>query len=47
MRTAQISVNGGKFKAAAPFGGFKQSGYGREGGAFGVEEFLEIKSLQL
>jgi betaine-aldehyde dehydrogenase len=47
MRTAQISVNGGKFNAAAPFGGFKQSGHGREGGAFGVEEFLEIKSLQL
>ena len=47
MRTAQISVNGGKFNAAAPFGGFKQSGHGREGGAFGVDEFLEIKSLQL
>ncbi|HBD36427.1 MAG TPA: hypothetical protein DC084_22880, partial [Cupriavidus sp.] len=31
----------------APFGGFKQSGNGREGGKFGLEEFLEYKSLQL
>jgi len=30
----------------APFGGFKQSGYGRENGTFGLEEYLEYKSLQ-
>lgn len=47
LRATQIEVNGGKFNSAAPFGGFKQSGHGREGGAFGIEEFLEIKSLQL
>lgn len=46
LRTAQIDVNGGKFNPRAPFGGYKQSGIGREGGAFGVEEFLEVKSLQ-
>ncbi|MBH0119439.1 aldehyde dehydrogenase family protein [Rhodococcus sp. CX] len=47
LRATQIEVNGGKFNGAAPFGGFKQSGHGREGGVFGLEEFTEIKSLQL
>jgi acyl-CoA reductase-like NAD-dependent aldehyde dehydrogenase len=46
LRTGQIDINGGRFNLHAPFGGFKQSGYGREFGKFGLEEFLEIKSLQ-
>ena len=47
IRTGQIEVNQGAFNAAAPFGGYKQSGYGREYGTHGFEEFLEIKSMQL
>ena len=47
MRTGMVSVNGGSFNTAAPFGGFKQSGFGREFGRYGVEDFLEIKSIQL
>ncbi|HEX6167930.1 MAG TPA: aldehyde dehydrogenase family protein [Acidimicrobiales bacterium] len=47
IRTGQIEVNGGAFNANAPFGGYKNSGYGREYGAHGFEEFLEIKSMQL
>ncbi len=47
LRTGQVEVNGGNFNPAAPFGGYGQSGLGRELGRFGVEEFLEVKSLQL
>ena len=47
IRTGQIEVNGGAFNPAAPFGGYKQSGYGREYGTHGFEEFLETKSMQL
>jgi acyl-CoA reductase-like NAD-dependent aldehyde dehydrogenase len=47
LRTGQVEVNGGNFNAMAPFGGYKQSGNGREFGAFGLEEFLEVKSLLL
>ena len=47
LRTGQVDINGGKFNALAPFGGYKQSGNGREMGKFGLEEFLETKSLQL
>ena len=47
MRTGQVEVNGGAFNANAPFGGYKQSGIGRELGEYGFEEFLEIKSLQM
>ena len=47
IRTGQIIVNGGAFNPAAPFGGFKQSGQGREAGAAGIEEFLETKAMQL
>jgi aldehyde dehydrogenase (NAD+) len=47
LRAGQIDVNGGAFNMNAPFGGFKQSGHGREAGVYGLEEFLEYKSLQL
>jgi aldehyde dehydrogenase (NAD+) len=47
LRTGQVDVNGGGFNPMAPFGGYKQSGNGRELGAFGLEEYLEVKSLQL
>ncbi len=47
LRTGQVEVNGGSFNAIAPFGGYKQSGIGRELGAFGLEEFLEVKAMQL
>jgi betaine-aldehyde dehydrogenase len=47
MRAGQIDINGGPFNMNAPFGGFKQSGHGREAGKYGLEEFLEYKSLQL
>ncbi|MBE0626383.1 MAG: aldehyde dehydrogenase family protein [Burkholderiales bacterium] len=47
MRTGQVDINGGPFNLRAPFGGYKQSGNGRELGRFGLEEFLEYKSLQL
>ncbi len=47
LRTGQVEVNGGRFNPNAPFGGYKQSGIGREYGRYGLEEFLEIKSMQL
>ena len=47
MRTGQVEVNGGAFNPIAPFGGYKQSGVGRELGRIGFEEFLETKALQL
>lgn len=46
MRTGQVDVNGGAFNPMAPFGGYKQSGNGRELGRYGLEEFLEVKSIQ-
>lgn len=45
IRTGQVYINGGAFNTDAPFGGYKQSGIGREGGVFGLEEFLEIKTI--
>ncbi len=47
IRTGQVDINGGSFNPLAPFGGFKQSGHGRELGRLGLEEYLETKSLQL
>jgi len=45
LRTGQVEINGGKFNLLAPFGGYKQSGKGRELGRYGLEEFLAVKSL--
>jgi acyl-CoA reductase-like NAD-dependent aldehyde dehydrogenase len=47
IRTGQIEINGGAFNPIAPFGGFKQSGHGRENGRYAIEELLQVKSLQL
>jgi acyl-CoA reductase-like NAD-dependent aldehyde dehydrogenase len=47
IRAGQVEINGGRFNPMAPFGGFKQSGHGREYGPFGIEEFLEVKALLL
>jgi len=45
MRTGQVDVNGGRYNPLAPFGGYKQSGVGRELGIFGLEEYLQVKSI--
>jgi acyl-CoA reductase-like NAD-dependent aldehyde dehydrogenase len=47
IRTGQIEINGGAFNPLAPFGGYKQSGHGRENGRYAIEELLQVKSLQL
>jgi acyl-CoA reductase-like NAD-dependent aldehyde dehydrogenase len=47
LRAGMVDVNGGGFNLLAPFGGFKQSGYGRELGRHGLDAYLETKSLQL
>ncbi|HEY8083245.1 MAG TPA: aldehyde dehydrogenase family protein [Solirubrobacterales bacterium] len=47
MRTGQIEINGGAWNPLAPFGGYKQSGHGRENGRYAIEELLQVKSLQL
>ncbi|MGB6054964.1 MAG: aldehyde dehydrogenase family protein [Burkholderiaceae bacterium] len=47
IRTGQVDINGGPFNPQAPFGGYKQSGTGRENGVYGLEEYLQYKSLQL
>ncbi|MFG2326201.1 aldehyde dehydrogenase family protein [Streptomyces sp. NBC_01723] len=46
METGQVDINGGRFNPLAPFGGYKQSGVGRELGAHGLTEYLQTKSLQ-
>ncbi|GIF72486.1 aldehyde dehydrogenase family protein [Asanoa siamensis] len=46
MRTGAVDINGGSFNPLAPFGGYKQSGVGRELGEHGLSEFLETKAIQ-
>jgi aldehyde dehydrogenase (NAD+) len=46
IRTGMVDINGGGFNMQAPFGGYKQSGNGREFGKWGLEDFLEVKALQ-
>jgi len=45
LRTGMVHINGAWLDSAAPFGGYKQSGNGREWGAHGMDEFLELKSI--
>ncbi|MGN9810181.1 aldehyde dehydrogenase family protein [Micromonospora sp. BQ11] len=46
MRTGAVDVNGAPFNPLAPFGGYKQSGFGRELGRYGLDEFLQTKAIQ-
>lgn len=46
LRTGAVDVNGGSFNPFAPFGGYKQSGIGRELGAYGLAEFQQVKAIQ-
>ena len=46
LRTGQVAINGGRFNARAPFGGFKASGVGREIGHHGLLEYFELQSMQ-
>jgi len=45
LRSGMVEINGQSFADGAPFGGYKQSGSGREGGTWGLEEYLEVKSI--
>ena len=45
IRAGNVNINGAANERAAPFGGYKQSGNGREWGRFGVEEYLEVKAV--
>ncbi len=45
LRTGNVHLNGAPVDMSAPFGGYKQSGLGREWGAYGLEEFLETKAI--
>jgi aldehyde dehydrogenase (NAD+) len=45
LRAGQVHINGASPPAGAPFGGYRQSGNGREGGAFGLHDFLELKAV--
>ena len=45
LRTGSVHINGGGINYGTPFGGYKQSGNGREGGMMGLEDYLETKTL--
>lgn len=45
LRAGMVHINGAPHRYGSPFGGYKQSGNGREGGIFGLEDFLEIKTI--
>lgn len=45
LRTGNVTINGANRTAKAPFGGYKQSGIGRENGLYGLEDYLEIKAI--
>ena len=45
LRAGAVHINGGGFNYGSPFGGYKQSGNGREGGLFGLEDYQEVKTL--
>ena len=45
LRAGAIHINGGGFNYGSPFGGYKQSGNGREGGIMGLKDYLEVKTL--
>jgi aldehyde dehydrogenase (NAD+) len=45
LRTGMVHINNASLDSMAPFGGYKQSGNGREWGAHGIDEFLEVKSV--
>ncbi|MEM9292958.1 MAG: aldehyde dehydrogenase family protein [Acidobacteriota bacterium] len=46
LHSGQVDINGGRYNSLAPFGGFKHSGLGREFGAHGLREYLEVQALQ-
>ncbi|MGH6806375.1 MAG: aldehyde dehydrogenase family protein, partial [Ensifer adhaerens] len=47
LRAGMVHINGGPHRYGSPFGGYKQSGNGREGGMFGLEDFLEVKTVHI
>jgi aldehyde dehydrogenase (NAD+) len=47
LRAGMVHINGGPHRYGSPFGGYKQSGNGREGGMFGLEDFLEVKTVHV
>jgi aldehyde dehydrogenase (NAD+) len=45
LRAGAVHINGAAFNYGSPFGGYKQSGNGREGGSMGLEDYFETKTL--